>query len=206
MTLAINSNNTVKNATSFKGGASKSYVIKSEGAKKAIESMGGWSSPSNRFIMGVTALGTQPWIELQNKDVDKKTREMSCARICAKIIAGTTVGVIVRSLSIKSIKNFTRSPEELKTMASEGKKVSKWHTALIPSEMTPKAFAESGRFIKKHRSALGTIIGVLVGLFTNFALDAPITNFLTNVFVDKYVNKNGTHNPKNESLEAKGGK
>ena len=185
MTISINSNN-INNpncgVTFFKGAASKGYVIKSEGVKKAIEGMGGYTSTQNRFILGVTALGTQPWIELQNKDVDKKTREMSCARICAKIIAGTTVGVLVRSLSIKSIENFTHSPEELKTMAKAGKKISKWHTALIPSNMTPKTFAESGKFVGMHRKALGTFIGIGVGLFTNFALDAPITNFLTNIF------------------------
>lgn len=204
MIVSVNSNNIGKSTASFKGAAPKTYVIKSEKTQKAIEWMGGLSSPANRFIMGVTALATQPWIELQNKDVDEKTRNMSCARICAKIIAGTTVGVIVRSLSIKSIKNFTRSPEELKKLAEAGKKVSKWHTALIPSNMTPQAFAESGKFVSKHRNALGTIIGVGIGLFTNFALDVPITNLLTNVFVDK-VNKNDARKLKNQSNNLKGG-
>ncbi len=36
-----------------------------------------------------------------------------------------------------------------------------------------------------YKKALGTIISLVVMTFTNFLIDAPLTKFLTNKFVDK---------------------
>ena len=45
--------------------------------------------------------------------------------------------------------------------------------------------------LNQYKKALGSFIALLVMLFTNFAIDAPLTKFLTNKFVDKYdLNKN----------------
>ena len=40
-----------------------------------------------------------------------------------------------------------------------------------------------------HKNALGTIISLFVMTITNFAIDAPLTKFLTNKFVDKIKEK-----------------
>ena len=50
----------------------------------------------NRLIMGATALVTQPTIDYYNKKVDEETRTISRNRTIAKILAGTTVGILVR--------------------------------------------------------------------------------------------------------------
>ena len=51
----------------------------------------------NRLIMGATAIATQPFIDEHNKRVDKDTARASRNRTIGKILAGTTVGCIVRS-------------------------------------------------------------------------------------------------------------
>ena len=45
--------------------------------------------------------------------------------------------------------------------------------------------------MNQYKKALGSFVALLVMLITNFAIDAPLTKFLTNKFVDKYdLNKN----------------
>jgi hypothetical protein len=182
--------------------------INQEWLINVIKRIGGFSTPENRFIMGVTALSTQPFIDLNNKDVDEKTRIVSCARTIAKIIAGTLVGVAVRSACIRSIKYMTRTPEEL---AKIGKKATKWNTILIPDKiknpvtgkldkpLSEKDFGDAFRFVKKHRESLGSVIALGAMLITNFALDVPITKFLTNKLADRF-----TKSRQKES-DAKGG-
>lgn len=46
------------------------------------------SSPENRLILGVTALMSQPFIDLNNKKVDEDTRKVSAARTVAKLLQG----------------------------------------------------------------------------------------------------------------------
>ena len=55
-------------------------------------------------------------------------------------------------------------------------------TLLTPSEKVCKNLAE-------FKNAMGTIIATVVMMFTNFLIDAPLTKFLTNKFVDKIHNK-----------------
>ena len=150
------------------------------------------SSPQNRLILGATALMSQPFIDLHNRNVDEETRKISAARTVAKIIAGTTTGFLIRYGCIKAIDYCTLLPEQI-TKATKNPKL---RTVLTPSPEIVQYLKDLGQYKK----TLGTIIALIVMTFTNFAIDAPLTRFLTNKFVDNYKIKNPTqkHNEKKE--------
>ncbi|MEE0496471.1 MAG: hypothetical protein UDK34_08140 [Cyanobacteriota bacterium] len=132
------------------------------------------SSPENRLILGVTALMSQPFIDLNNKKVDEDTRKVSAARTVAKIIAGTTTGVLIRSGCIHAIDAFTKLPTEI----TPDMKFKKLRTLFTPSAGILKD-------LNQYKKSLGTILSLGVMVVTNFLLDAPLTKFLTNKFVDR---------------------
>lgn len=132
------------------------------------------SSPENRLILGVTALMSQPFIDLNNKKVDEDTRKVSAARTVAKIIAGTTTGVLIRSGCIHAIDAFTKLPTEI----TPDMKFKKLRTLFTPS-------ADILKDLNQYKKSLGTILSLGVMVVTNFLLDAPLTKFLTNKFVDR---------------------
>jgi len=136
-----------------------------------------FSSPENRLILGVTALMTQPFIDACNKKVDEDTRKVSIARTVAKIIAGTFTGYFVRLGCIKAIEAFTKLPEEINDKTT----LKKWRMLFTPDD------AKAGKLKNLHnyKGALGTMLSLFVMTFTNFAIDAPLTKFLTNKFTDK---------------------
>ena len=138
------------------------------------------SSPENRLIMGVTALVSQPFIDLNNKDVDESTRIVSCAKTLGKIIAGTTTGVLIRHLTIKLATAMSRTEEEFKLPGCKIKPT-KFNTILTTINHKPDK-----PYYNQYRKALGTFIGIGVMLITNFAIDMPLTNFLTNFFTKKF--------------------
>ena len=124
----------------------------------------------NRLIMGGTAILTQPLIDYNNHKVDKETRTVARNRTIAKIIAGTGVGVGVRGLCYWLIGKMTQ-------INGTGK-LSK---ALLPEKLID-SLAKNTQFLNNHRNALSTGIALIVMLFTNFLLDAPLTTWLTNKF------------------------
>ena len=124
----------------------------------------------NRLIMGATALLTQPTIDYYNHRVDEETRVVSRNRTMAKIIAGTSVGIVVRGLCYQAIDKMTN--------LKGTKKYSKW---LIPKQWIKK-FANDSTKLGNYKNALSTSIALCVMLFTNFLIDAPLTVFLTNRF------------------------
>lgn len=137
--------------------------------KKAGEKI---SSAEQRLILGASALMSQPFIDAKNKNVDEKTRKVSVARTIAKIVAGTFTGFVIRKACIKSIKALSHIPQ---------KGVPKWKSILTPEGITDNktdAFSQ-------YRNAVGTIVALVVMLFTNFLIDAPLTKFLTNTFIQK---------------------
>ncbi len=136
------------------------------------------SSPENRLILGVTALMSQPFIDLNNKKVDEDTRKVSAARTVAKIIAGTTTGVLIRSGCIHAIDAFTKLPTEI----TSDMKFKKLRTLFTPSAGILKD-------LNQYKKSLGTILSLGVMVVTNFLLDAPLTKFLTNKFVDRINSK-----------------
>lgn len=139
------------------------------------------SSPQNRLILGVTALMSQPFIDLSNKKVDEDTRKVSAARTVAKIIAGTLTGVAIRSGCIHAIDAFTKLP----TQITPDMKFRKLRTLFTPTAAM-QGFLED---LSQYKKSFGTIFSLFVMVFTNFLIDAPLTKFLTNKFVDRINDK-----------------
>lgn len=129
------------------------------------------SSPQNRLILGISALMSQPFIDLHNKRVDETTRKTSAARTVAKIIAGTTTGFLVRYYAIKAVDKMANIPSKKHPAGS-------WSTFLSPDRMKVMY-----RSLDHYKFALGTLLGIGIMLFTNFLIDAPATKLLTNKFI-----------------------
>ncbi len=166
-------------------------TVSGERANKAIAWVGkNISSPENRFILGATALMSQPFIDLHNRKIDEDTRKVSAARTVAKIIAGTLTGVLIRSACIHSVNAFTKLPHEIKP----NMKFKALRNFFTPSEGVCKN-------LDKYKDAMGTILATVVMMFTNFLIDAPLTKFLTNKFVDKIHNNAQTKSNSSQNLE-----
>lgn len=172
-------------------------VIESEKTNKAISWIGeNLSSPHNRLILGATALMSQPFIDLNNKRVDEDTRKVSAARTVAKIIAGTLTGFTVRYGCIKAIDAFSKLPEQI----NEGTKFKNLRTLFTPTSALNGVLKD----LTQYKYAWGTFLSLGVMLVTNFLIDAPLTKYLTNVFIThdvrgKLVNPaNSQNNPKQE--------
>ena len=148
------------------------------------------SSPQNRLILGVSALMSQPFIDLYNKRVDEDTRRASASRTIAKILAGTTSGFLVRYYTIKAVEKMTQIPAKCKKS---------WETFFTPSPLHVKISAES---IGQYKNTIGTLLALGVMLMTNFLFDAPVTKNLTNKFIaydKKHYRKN--NQDKNHNIE-----
>lgn len=181
--LNVNRISTVaRNVTGAVAGAIPTVTIKGERANKIITWIGkNISSPENRLILGVTALMSQPFIDLHNRKVDEETRKVSAARTVAKIIAGTLTGVLVRKGCIKAIDAFSMLPSQITSKT-------KWpwlRTLFTPDSAISGVLTD----LTHHKNALGTFLSLFVMTITNFAIDAPLTKFLTNKFVDKIKEK-----------------
>lgn len=124
----------------------------------------------NRCVMGGTAIILQPVIDASNKRVDNETRQISICRTSAKIIAGTGVGILVRGSAYKGVEAMTQ-PE------SQGR----YSKTLLPKKFIEE-LSKNPKLMKNYRSALSTGIAIGAMCITNFALDAPFTVFLTNLF------------------------
>lgn len=137
----------------------------------------------NRLIMGATALLTQPAIDYYNHKVDEETREVSKNRTLAKIIAGTTVGILVRGSSYELVKRMTDVKGK-----GKGNPKSKYSRALLPTKFY-RELAKKPQLLKNYRNALSTSLAILAMCVTNFVIDAPLTVFLTNYFNEKNAQK-----------------
>jgi len=136
------------------------------------------SSAEQRLILGASALMSQPFIDSRNKNVDEKTRKVSVARTIAKIVAGTTTGFLIRKGCIKGIKALSQPNKA---------GIPRYKTFFTPlgiKDTTTDAFMQ-------YRNAMGTIVALVVMMFTNFIIDAPLTRFLTNALVKKQEDKDG---------------
>lgn len=152
------------------------------------------SVTENRLIIGVSALASQPFIDLYNKDVDEKTRVVSCARTIAKTLIGTITGVAIRAGFIKLAQNYSRVGN------AQIPKVRKLFTPSV-------AISDKTHAYRQYQNTMGTLLAVGALLFTNFLIDAPLTKFLTNHLVKKFgaedsVSKDDI-NPKKEALNEK---
>ena len=64
------------------------------------------------------------------------------------------------------------------------KGVDKFSKTLLPTKYINDLVKEP-TFLKNYRNALSTSLAILVMCITNFAIDAPLTVFLTNYFNEK---------------------
>ena len=124
------------------------------------------AGPENRLILGITALTSQPFIDYYNKNVDEETRKYSVCKTIAKILVGTTMGVIVRTLAIKYSANLIRHIDVTKKLPD----------ALRNPETR-----------KILQNTIGDILGLGICVFSNFLIDAPLTKTGTNILVNKFV-------------------
>jgi len=170
--------------TSKIAGVMPSVSVAGERANKTINWIGrNISSPQNRLILGASALMSQPFIDLHNRKVDEDTRKVSAARTVAKIIAGTLTGFFVRYGCIKAIDYCSMLPSQLAASTK--------HKRLRMLFTPDSALTGVLKDLNQYKKALGSFVALLVMLVTNFAIDAPLTKYLTNKFVDKYdLNKN----------------
>ena len=182
MSIGSVSNSISRNMTQRIVNIMPSMTVSNERALKSLKWIGEKvSSPENRLILGVSALMSQPFIDLHNRKVDEDTRKISAARTVAKIIAGTATGVLIRSGCIHAINAFTKLPSEI----TPNMKFKNLRTLFTPS---PGLCAN----LNKYKKAMGTILATVVMMFTNFLIDAPLTKFLTNKFIDR-IHKNSTN-------------
>ena len=128
----------------------------------------------NRGIMGATALLSQPAIDYYNHRVDDETRTVSRNRTIAKIIAGTLVGMFV-------VRGPVHRVVEKMTDITGKKTYSKW---LLPKDFIDKLKNDEGA-LTTYRSVLAMLLALIAMCYTNFALDAPLTTVLTNIFNKK---------------------
>lgn len=125
----------------------------------------------NRAIMGITAMMTQPAIDYYNHKVDEETREVARNRTIAKILVGTLVGIVVRGSCYKLVTRMT----DLFGNAKHSK-------SLIPPKYLEE-FKNNPKLLENYKSALSTGTAIAAMCFTNFAIDAPLTVWLTNKLI-----------------------
>lgn len=176
-----------------------SLIISGTRTKKCISWIGEHiNSPEQRLLLGATALATQPIIDYKNKDVDEDTRMISVARTLGKIIAGTLVGVLVRHASIESIRHLSQYiPHYDKSGALIGimkKRKCDIFTPLL-SNIKPTSLAQFEKDYLAYIKTAGTYLAAAAMVVTNFAVDAPLTRFLTRKF--------HTHLTKNPNIAKK---
>ena len=165
-------------------------IVKSNVIKQCLDFAGKkLHAPEQRAILGATALATQPFIDLKNKDVDEKTRMTSVARTIAKIVVGTIVGIAVRKIGIDFIKKFSQYDKVLNQNGTEvvkiiGKKGRDWFVPLFTgnNKIFPIAPDKLDKKFNLYTKALGTFVATIAMVFTNFLVDAPLIKKATNVF------------------------
>lgn len=129
----------------------------------------------NRMIMGGTAIVMQPAIDYFNPRTDEETRTVSMFKDIAKIGIGTGSGIIVRGSMFKLVNKMTE--------IDGNKNYSKW---LLPSKKWVEKMISKPQMLANYRNAISTGTAILVMLFTNFAVDLPLTLLTTNYLVDMY--------------------
>ena len=142
------------------------------------------NSWQQRLALGVAAMAIQPVIDLRNKQVDEETRKVSANRSFAKALVGMATGIAVRGGCMKAVEI---------SLQKDG--ISNYLAKITAENNTKEAIDKAKNFIKnkggakQYASIIGTIAALGVMLFTNFLVDAPLTNKLTDKLNKKLNNK-----------------
>lgn len=156
-----------------------SHLFTSEKAIQRFKTIGKVVTPAeNRAILGATAIVLQPTIDWLNHGVDEDTRKISVCRTFAKIIAGTLTGFAIRKALIKSVDAFSKLPTSVDSVTGKPVKLTRLNTFFSP---VTKVLDNSDEY-QNYKNGLGNVLALVVMLFTNFLIDAPLTKFLTNKF------------------------
>lgn len=146
------------------------------------------SVPESRLIIGVSMLMCQPFIDLYNKDVDEKTRVISCAKTIAKNVVGIATGVTIRAGFIKLAKNYSKIG---------GKEIKNIKKLFTPSNVQNIPNSDKTQAYRQYQNTMGTLLAVVGMAFTNFLVDAPLTILTTNVLMKRFgVNDDKSKKPK----------
>lgn len=122
-----------------------------------------------RLLVGITGVISQPWIDLHNKKVDKETRIYSACKNCAKALVGATTGFLIRKGCIKFVNK----------MIKQGK--------FIPKDKT--GITHYAQKVRNYGSALGTGLAIVAMMFTNFIVDAPLTQLISSKLYNRTTGK-----------------
>ncbi len=164
-------NNNTCNSPNFRG-----FTVGPKAAK-TLDKIGAMQSPSQRLIFGASALALHPILDKLNPWVDEETRNTSAKRSAAKAIACTVTGVTIREACILGT-NALLNNKNLVSKLPKYMLKDKSHTAGV----------------------IGTLMGLGIMVFTNFIIDVPLTNKLTNMFTKK--SQKNIKNTNNEQKQA----
>lgn len=156
-----------------------------KGASKGLEVLNKIGTPTQRVVIGSTAMVLQPLIDLSNKNVDEKTRQTSASRSFSRAIIGTISGILVRVGCIELGNALTKNG---KYLAIEALK------SASPDQ------------IKNYSKAVGNILSLGVLLFSNFLFDVPLINKMAAVINEKVFGNKPANAPKSLSEEKGGSK
>ncbi len=171
----------------------------SEKAQKFLKNASDFSSVHQRIAIGGTAFLFQPLVDLRNKEVDKDTRKVSAVRSAAKAVVGTATGIAIRGacMKIAELKYSTKGADgKIKIDINKIKKA--FGENLNNLSLSEKELIAAA---KRIPSVIGTLTALVVMIATNFAIDAPLTNMLSDFFektAKKYIDDNKTGGNKND--------
>ncbi len=149
-----------KNIGSFSQG-----ICRSKGYQKMTEfALGNISTAEQRLLVGISGVVMQPWIDLHNNKVDKETRIYSACKNCAKAFVGSITGFFIRKGCIKFVNHLM----DKGMLLPEGISGMKHYTDKV----------------KNYGGALGTGLAIIIMMFTNFLIDAPLTQLLSSKLQD----------------------
>ncbi len=152
-----------------------------QGAQTLLSKAENFSSVHQRLALGGFAFLIQPLIDIKNKDVDEDTRKVSAIRSAAKAIIGTVSGIVVRGGCMKLAEYKYAQKDAAGKIIKEGGKIKidplkvqkSFGEGFEALKLDNKALSDA---IKRVPSVIGTIAALGVMIFTNFLIDAPLTN------------------------------
>lgn len=147
-----------------------------------IKNTGGMDGWQQRGVLGAAAILTQPFIDLNNKNVDPETRKYSAVKTAVKICIGTGMGVLTRYLFgtalVKNPQFITQNTEKLTQLVNQGK----IKQEVISKIKTIKPFIEipEGKNIDEFQKGVSLFVGCIGTVISTIFVDKPLTNPIMN--------------------------
>lgn len=163
-------------------------------AQQVLNKASVMSSVGQRLSLGAVAFIAQPLIDLSNKEVDGETKKAAAARSAGKALVGTATGIVVRGACIKAAESKYAVRDEMGKIVKN-----RFGKIKIDPEKVKKVYKDidSESALKIAPSVIGTIAALGVMLISNFVIDAPLTNFVSNK-IDDFMHKKQPKKPQND--------